>query len=190
VDRAEAEAIYEQGREVVVAVLLRMDEQIRRLEERVARQDERIAELERKLNRSSRNPALRGAPIRPRRRRVARIGRGVNAVLRVAMRATGVRCCPRGLSMRSSSTGRSAATAGTSSARANGFRSASRRATRSKSCRRSTLGCEHRAQRVCCPECGRRTRAALPEEVARSSFGSRLEAAVATLSVPNRVSPR
>lgn len=42
-DRAEAEAIYDAGREVVVEVLLRMDEQIRRLEERVARQDERIA---------------------------------------------------------------------------------------------------------------------------------------------------
>jgi hypothetical protein len=55
VDRAEAEAIYDAGREVVVEVLLRMDEQIRRLEERVARQDERIAQLERKLNRDSRN---------------------------------------------------------------------------------------------------------------------------------------
>jgi transposase len=55
VERAEAEAIYDQGREVVVAVLLRMDEQIRGLEERVARQDERIGELERRLNRSSRN---------------------------------------------------------------------------------------------------------------------------------------
>jgi hypothetical protein len=49
VDRAEAEAIYDAGREVVVEVLLRMDEQIRRLEERVASQDERIAQLERKL---------------------------------------------------------------------------------------------------------------------------------------------
>lgn len=47
---------------------------------------------------------------------------------------------------------------------------------------------EHRAQRVCCPGCGRRTRAALPDEVARSCFGPRLEAAVATLSVRNRVS--
>jgi len=43
VERAEAEAIYEQGRDVVVAVLLRMDEQIGRLEKRVAAQDERIA---------------------------------------------------------------------------------------------------------------------------------------------------
>jgi hypothetical protein len=53
VERAEAEAIFDQGREVVVAVLLRMDAQIQRLEERVARQDERIAQLERRLNRSS-----------------------------------------------------------------------------------------------------------------------------------------
>jgi hypothetical protein len=35
VERVKAEAIYEQGREVVVAVLLRMDEQIARLEKRV-----------------------------------------------------------------------------------------------------------------------------------------------------------
>jgi transposase len=40
---------------VVVAVLLRMDEQIQRLERRVAEQDERIAQLERRLGRDSRN---------------------------------------------------------------------------------------------------------------------------------------
>jgi transposase len=55
VERAEAEAIYDQGRDVVVAVLLRMDQQIQRLEKRVAKQDERIAQLERRIGRSSRN---------------------------------------------------------------------------------------------------------------------------------------
>ncbi len=54
-ERAEAEAIYEQGKDVVVAVLLRMDEQIQRLERRVAAQGERIAQLERRVKRSSRN---------------------------------------------------------------------------------------------------------------------------------------
>ena len=54
-ERADAEAIYEQGRDVVVAVLLRLDEQVQRLEKRVVAQDERIAKLERQLNRSSRN---------------------------------------------------------------------------------------------------------------------------------------
>ncbi len=42
-ERAEAEAIYDAGREAVIAVLLRMDAQIQALTERVARQDERIA---------------------------------------------------------------------------------------------------------------------------------------------------
>jgi len=70
VDRSEAEAIYDAGREVVVEVLLRMDAQIRRLEERVARQDERMAELERKLNRNSGNssaPPSSDPPNRPKR---------------------------------------------------------------------------------------------------------------------------
>lgn len=47
---------------------------------------------------------------------------------------------------------------------------------------------EHRCERLRCPACGKSTRAWLPGEVAWSSFGSRLEAAVATLSVRNRVS--
>jgi transposase len=41
---------------------------------------------------------------------------------------------------------------------------------------------------VCCSQCGKRTRAVLPDEVASSSFGPRLQAAVASLSVRNRVS--
>lgn len=53
--RAEAEAVYERGKDVVVALLLRMDEQIEKLTAKVVAQDERIAKLERQLGRSSRN---------------------------------------------------------------------------------------------------------------------------------------
>src|ERR1035438_10361751 len=49
---------------------------------------------------------------------------------------------------------------------------------------------EHRCHRVCCPGCGRRRRAQRPSEIAASSFGPRLQAAVATLSVRNRISRR
>jgi transposase len=49
---------------------------------------------------------------------------------------------------------------------------------------------EHRAQRVRCPECGRRTHAELPHEVSASAFGPRLQAALVALSVRNRVSRR
>ena len=47
-DRVEAEAIYDAGREVVVEVLLRMDRRIQQLEARVEK-------LERELKKSSRN---------------------------------------------------------------------------------------------------------------------------------------
>ena len=70
-ERCEAEAIYDQGRDAVVAVLLRMDEQIARLEKRVVAQDERIAQLERKTKRSSRNssqPPSADLPSAPPRR--------------------------------------------------------------------------------------------------------------------------
>ena len=88
-ERAEAEAVYEQGREAVVAVLLELSAQnalLRRevadLRERVARQEERIAELERRLNRNSRNSSLppsQDPPAAPERRQAAPSGRGRGA---------------------------------------------------------------------------------------------------------------
>ena len=49
---------------------------------------------------------------------------------------------------------------------------------------------EHRCQRVRCPECGARQTGVLPAEVAASAFGPRLQAAIVTLSVRNRISRR
>src|SRR5665811_14901 len=49
---------------------------------------------------------------------------------------------------------------------------------------------EHRLQRLRCPQCGAVTRAALPAAVPPGAFGPRLQAAVATLAVRNRVSRR
>jgi transposase len=71
-ERAEAEAIYEQGREAVVAVLLALSARIAELAQRLTRQEERIAELEQRLARNSRNSSLPpsadppGAPARKR----------------------------------------------------------------------------------------------------------------------------
>ncbi len=48
---------------------------------------------------------------------------------------------------------------------------------------------EHRLHGVCCPECAASTHADLPRE-ARSAFGPRLQAAVVTLAIRNRVSRR
>jgi hypothetical protein len=77
VERAQAEAIYDQGREAVVGVLLefsaqneRLTAQVEQLTARVLRQEERIAQLERRLSRSSRNssqPPSADPPSAPRR---------------------------------------------------------------------------------------------------------------------------
>ena len=190
-DRSEAEAIYDAGREVVVEVLLRMDQQIRRLEERVARQDERIAELERRLNRSSRNssaPPSSDSPNRPKRSK-DRSGRG------------------RGGQPGHEGRGRDLLPAcavdevidhwPARCACGHVFASHEHRALATPARHQveelPTLTArviEHRAQRVRCPSCGARARAQLPDEVADSAFGSRLQAAIVALSVRNRVSRR
>ncbi len=191
-ERVEAEAIYEQGREVVVAVLLRMDEQIQRLEKRVAQQDERIAQLERRLGRSSRNssqPPSQDAPGTPPRRGKDRSGRkqggqpGHEGKGRPLLPAWAVdeviehwpgRCeC------------------------GHVFCAAERLAVGEPARHQveelpvmAVRVIEHHCQRVRCPDCGRRATGALPTEVAQSAFGARLQAAIVTLSVRNRISRR
>jgi len=191
-ERAEAEAIYDQGREVVVAVLLRMDEQIRRLEQRVARQDERIAQLERRLNRSSRNssaPPSSDPPGRAPTRGKDRSGRKRGAqpgheghgreLLPVCAVDEVIDYWP----------GRCAC--------GHVFSDDERRAAGEPARHQveelpplTVAVIEHRAQRVRCPACGARADAPLPAEVSSSAFGPRLQAAVAALSVRNRVSRR
>jgi hypothetical protein len=54
----------------------------------------------------------------------------------------------------------------------------------------SVLLIEHRTDRLHCPECGIRTTAVLPAGVGGSAFGPRLRAAIVTLSARNRISRR
>jgi transposase len=49
---------------------------------------------------------------------------------------------------------------------------------------------EHRLQRLCCPSCSRTVRAELPAKVPRGCFGPKLEAAIAALTVRDRLSRR
>src|ERR1700737_273348 len=49
---------------------------------------------------------------------------------------------------------------------------------------------EHRTHRLRCPGCRKRTSGVLPPEVAGSAFGPRLQAAVVTITARNRVSRR
>jgi transposase len=199
VERAEAEAIYEQGRDAVVSVLLalsaqneRLQAQVESLTARVVRQDERIAQLERRLNRSSRNssqPPSVDPPGTPPRRGKDSSGRrqggqpGHEGKGRPLLPAWAVdqvvdhwpdRCdCGHEFAE-----GEHAAVGDPVRHQVEELPAITVTVT------------EHRAQRVRCPGCGRRRRAQLPREVAASSFGPRLQAAVATLSVRNRISRR
>src|SRR5665648_647953 len=198
-ERAEAEAIYEQGRETVVAVLLELSSQnallrrqVAELSERLAKQEERIAELERRLNRNSRNSSLppsQDPPAAPERRQAAPSGRG------------------RGAQPGHPGRGRHLAPIEALDELLDHWPSRCRCSHVFCTAERAALGeparhqvaelpptavilSEHRLQRLRCPECGAVTRAELPAGVPPGAFGARLQAAVATLAVRNRVSRR
>ena len=191
-EREEAEAIYDQGREAVVAVLVRMDDQIARLTERVARQDERIAQLERRLGRDSTNSSQPPSADPP--------SAG-------PMRSTGPSGRARGGQPGHEGHGRGLLPmeavdevvehwpdrCGCGHVFCEEERVAAGDPARHQVEELPVMAVrviEHRAQRVDCPACGQRQTAALPDEVAYSVFGARLQAAVATLSVRNRISRR
>ena len=190
-ERVEAEAVYEQGKDVVVSVLLRMDEQIQRLEKRVAQQDERINQLERRLGRSSRNssqPPSVDAPSTPPRSK-SPTGRKPGAqrghegkgreLLPVSAVDELIEYWPAGC--------------GCGHVFAAGELIAVGDPARHQVEELPLLAVtvtEHQCQRARCPECGARPRGVLPAGVGESAFGPRLQAAIVTLSVRNRVSRR
>jgi transposase len=198
-ERAEAEAIYEQGLEAVVAVLMELSaqnallgRQVAELSERLAKQDERIAELERRLNHNSRNSSTPpsqdppGAPPRPRQAASSRRagaqpdhpGRGRRLapieVVDELIDHWPERCaCGHRFS--------------------EGERCLADKPARHQVAELPSIAIlltEHRLHRLRCPDCGAETHAELPAGVPPGAFGPRLQAAVATLAVRNRISRR
>jgi len=199
VERVEAEAIYGQGRDAVVEVLLalsaqneRLEAQVQTLTATVARQDERIAQLERQVKRSSRNssqPPSADSPSTPPRRGKDRSGRKqggqpghegkgrellpTSAVDEVIVHWPAACGCGHVFS----------------EGELVGVGEAVRHQVEELP-RLAVTVTEHQCPRVRCPGCGKRRRAQLPAEIAASAFGPRFHAAVAVLSVRNRVSRR
>jgi transposase len=192
VERGEAEAIYEQGKDVVVAVLLRMDEQIQRLDKRVEQQDERIAQLERRLGRDSRNssqPPSADPPSTPPRRGKDRSGRKQGA--QSGHEGKGRELLPTSACDEVIVHWPAACDCG--HVFAEGEFAAVGESVRHQVEELPGLAVrvtEHQCPRVRCPGCGKRSRAPLPADIAASAFGPRFHAAVAVLSVRNRVSRR
>jgi transposase len=184
VERAEAEAIYDAGREVVVEVLLRMDRQIQQLTARVER-------LERELRQNSRNssqPPSQDRPKRPPRSkgRSPRKQGGQPGHEGHGRELLPTMACDEVVVHWPMSCG------------CGHVFSESERVAVGEPVRHqveelpeiATIVTEHQCPRVRCPACGSRTRATLPPEIAGSAFGSRLQAAIVTLSVRNRISRR
>ena len=195
-ERAEARAIYRQGEQVCVEVLLRFARLEQHLGELVAENGalrERVSELEQRLKRNSQNSSLPpsqdppSAPPRPQqeasgRRPGGQPGHaGRNRPLLPLARVNELiehwpqRChaCARvfGESERIDAAA----------------------PQRHQVCELPPLAVtlsEHRLHRLRCPACAACTRAALTPQVPRAAFGPRLQAAVATLAVRNRVSRR
>ena len=191
-ERAEAEAIYDQGREVVVGVLVALSERVAIQDARIERLAARVEELERRLNRNSRNsstPPSQDPPGAPERKRAPSAERSQGAQpghlghgrplqpmesVEEVIDHWPLRC---GCGHRFSE---------------------AERETLGQPARHQVaelppiaiLLSEHRLHRLRCPDCGLTARAELPPAVAAGAFGPRLQAAIATLSVRNRVSRR
>jgi len=188
-ERAQAEAILDGDRGVAVALLMQAAELI----EANRRLEGRIADLEQRLDRSSRNSSLPpsadppSAPPRPRqpasgRRPGAQPGHaGKSRPLLPLEQVDEVvdhwpqRCASCARPFREEERIEAAAP------------------QRHQVCELPAIAVsvsEHRLHRLRCPACAAETRAVLPAEVPRGAFGPRLQAAVVTLAVRNRVSRR
>jgi transposase len=192
VDRAEAEAVYEAGREAVVRVLLELSAQNERLQAQVERLAARVEKLERELARNSRNssrPPSSDPPGPGPARRSKRSGRsqggqsGHEGHGRELLPASAVDEVVRHWPQ----------TCGCGYVFGERERIAARAPARHQVEELPQLAVgviEHQRMRVRCPQCGVEASGELPAEVAQSAFGPRLQAAVTTLAVRNRVSRR
>jgi|SRR5581483_2927907 len=188
-ERAEAEAILDGDRETAVALLLRVGQ----LVEANRRLEARVAELERRLNRSSRNSSLPpsqdppSAPPRPRRPGSGRAQGGQpghegrsRPLLPLARVDVVIDHWPE----------RCRACAHHFSEDERLDAAPTQRHQVSELPPLAVTVTEHRLHRLRCPACAAETRAELPAGVPGGPFGPRLQAAVATLAVRNRVSRR
>jgi transposase len=192
VERSEAEAIYVQGREAVVDVVLALAARLEAQDAQLGALAERVEELEQRLKRDSRNSSLppsHDPPWLGKRGRSRGTGRGQGAqpghpghgrALFPIERVKDVvdhwpELCSCGHVFGEHEHDPAGAPA------------------RHQVAELPPLAVEiseHRLQRVCCPDCGRTVRAELPAGVPRGCFGPMLEAAIASLTVRNRLSRR
>jgi transposase len=186
-DRAEAEAIYDSGRDACVKVLLTLANQVERLEGRVERLEGEVRELRRDSDNSSLPPSVDPGAGR-RGRKGKRSDRNPGA--QPGHPGSGRRLLPiEQVDEAIEHLPESCVRCGHSLAEqpARGPVHRHQVAELPETAIRVT---EHRLARRRCPGCGALTQAKLPPEVGRERFGPRLQGALATLTAGFRLSRR
>lgn len=201
VERAEAEAIYDAGREACVEFLLqltaRYERQVARLEDRIARLEERT----RADSRTSSKPPSSDPPKTRQQRRAEARAKAKELLVKGAARTAGGQPGHRGAGrkllgedqMKEIVNHYPEECGGCGHEFTGGEKVPSRRPGRHQVAELPPIAVvyfEHRTHRLRCPDCHRRTRATLPAEVAGSAFGPCLAAAVISMTARNRVSRR
>jgi hypothetical protein len=198
-DRAEAEAIYDAGREACVEFLLELTS---RSEREIARLEERVRRLEDQARKDSRNSSQPPSADPPKTRQQRRAEARAKAKdLLKGERGAGGQPGHRGSGRELLPEDRvdeivdhyPGSCAGCGHEFGDAERLPGRRFGRHQVAELppiSVVVTEHRTHRLRCPDCRARTAAALPAEVSGSAFGPKLQAAVVTLTARNRVSRR
>ena len=185
-ERSEAEAIYDAGREACVEVLLKLSARIEQLEHRVERLE---AELRRNSENSSLPPSA-DSPAAKRRRKGEGKRSGRPPGGQPGHRGSGRRLAPiERVDELVEHLPRDCSGCGHSLVGAPAI-GRPRRHQIAELPEVSVRITEHRLCRRRCPACGKRIRAELPAELGRGRFGPRLEAAIAALCGGYRLSRR
>lgn len=186
-ERAEAEAIYDSGRDACVKVLLALANQVERLEGRVERLEGEVRELRRDSDNSSLPPSADPGSGKG-RRKGKQSGRNPGA--QPGHPGSGRRLLPiEQVDEAIEHLPESCAQCGHSLAE-QPARGPVRRHQVAELPETAIRVTEHRLTRRRCPCCGTLTQAELPPEVGRERFGPRLQGALATLTAGFRLSRR
>ena len=201
VDRLEAEAIYDAGRDACVEFLLELNS---RFEREVGQLRERVARLEEQERRDSRNSSSPPSEDPPKTRAERRAEARVKAKAwskREGERKPGAQPGHRGAGRKLLGEDQineivdhyPDACGGCGREFVEQEKTPARRFGRHQVAELPPIAVvffEHRTHHLRCPGCGKKTVAELPDEVAGSPFGLDLQAAVVTLTARNRVSRR
>jgi transposase len=197
-ERAEAEAIYDAGRDACVEFILELASRVQRLEERLRRLEEEA----RRDSRTSSKPPSQDPPMTRQQRRAKARAKAKELLAKDgAKRKAGAQEGHRGAGRRLAPEDQvdeivdhyPRACCGCGRKFGEDERRPSRRFGRHQVGELppiSVLLVEHRTHRLRCSGCGRKSTAGLPAGIGDSAFGARLQAAVVTLTARNRISRR